>query len=186
MLFRSEMNKNGCFKQNPLGTNYEGSQDLAASGKTLGLVQGNWVVALLKQKNPTGTFILKPLPATDDSASFLMPGAAGAGYGINAKTKNKDLALKFVNYIMSPAGMTVFNKKQGSLPALPDTGYAIDPSLTVLSTFINSGKTVPFMDQLWPNAKVQQTMLSGIQEIFSGQSTPDKMFAAMDSDYKNG
>jgi raffinose/stachyose/melibiose transport system substrate-binding protein len=29
-------------------------------------------------------------------------------------------------------------------------------------------------------------MLSGIQEIFSGQSTPDKMFAAMDSDYKNG
>ena len=181
-----EMNKSGCFQQNPLGTNYEGSQDLAASGKTLGLVQGNWVIALLKQKNPTGTFVLKPLPATDDASSFFMPGAAGAGYGVNVKTKNKDLALKFVNYIMSPAGMTVFNKKQGSLPSLPDTGYSIDPSLTVLSTFINSGKTVPFMDQLWPNAKVQQTMLSGIQEIFSGQSTPDKMFAAMDSDYKNG
>ena len=80
----------------------------------------------------------------------------------------------------------MFNKKQGSLPSLPDTGYAIDPSLTVLSTFINSGRTVPFMDQLWPNAKVQQTMLSGMQEIFSGQSTPDKMFAAMDTDYKNG
>jgi len=42
------------------------------------------------------------------------------------------------------------------------------------------------MDQLWPNAKVQQTMLSGIQEIFSGQSTPEKMFAAMDADYKSG
>jgi len=181
-----EMNQSGCFQQKPLGTNYEGSQDLAATGKTLGLVQGNWVIALLKQKNPSGTFVLKPLPATDDPNSTFMPAAAGAGYGINVKTKNKDLALKFVNYIMSPAGMTVFNKKQGSLPSLPDTGYAIDPSLTVLSTFINSGKTVPFMDQLWPNAKVQQTMLSGIQEIFSGQSSPDKMFAAMDSDYKAG
>jgi len=181
-----EMNQNGCFQQNPLGTNYEATQDLAATGKTLGLVQGNWVIALLKNKNPSGTFILKPLPATDDTNAQFMPAAAGAGYGVNAKTKNKELALKFVNYVMSPEGMTVFNKKQGSLPSLPDTGYAIDPSLTVLSTFINSGRTVPFMDQLWPNAKVQQTMLSGIQEIFSGQSTPDKMFAAMDADYKNG
>jgi raffinose/stachyose/melibiose transport system substrate-binding protein len=181
-----QMNQSGCFQQNPLGTNYEGTQDLAATGKTLGLVQGNWVIALLKKKNPTGTFILKPLPATDDPASFFMPGAAGAGYGVNVKTKNKDLALKFVNYVMSPAGMTVFNKAQGSLPSLPDTGYAIDPSLTELEKFINSGRTVPFMDQLWPNAKVQQTMLSGIQEIFSGQSTPEKMFAAMDADYKSG
>src|SRR5689334_2003008 len=81
-----EMNQSGCFQQNPLGTNYEGSQDLAASGKTLGLVQGNWVIALLKQKNPTGTFVLKPLPATDDASSFFMPGAAGAGYGVNVKT----------------------------------------------------------------------------------------------------
>jgi raffinose/stachyose/melibiose transport system substrate-binding protein len=42
------------------------------------------------------------------------------------------------------------------------------------------------MDQLWPNSKVQQTMLSGLQEIFSGQSTPDKVLAAMDADYKAG
>jgi raffinose/stachyose/melibiose transport system substrate-binding protein len=181
-----EMDHNGCFQKNPLGTDYAASQDLAATGKTLGLVQGNWVVALLKQKNPTGNFILKPLPATDDPSGFLMPGAAGAGYGINAKTKNKALALKFVNYIMSPAGMSVFNKKQGSLPALADAGSSVDPSLADLSTFINGGKTVPFMDQLWPNAKVQQDMLSGIQEIFSGQSTADKMFATMDTDYKAG
>ena len=181
-----EMDKNGCFQKNALGTNYEASQDLAATGKTLGLVQGNWVISLLKGKNPQGTFVLKPLPATDDPSTFFMPGAAGAGYGVNAKAKNKDLALKFVSFVMSAQGMTVFNKKQGSLPALPDTGYAVDPSLTEVSKFIQDGRTVPFMDQLWPNAKVQQTMLSGLQEIFSGQSTTDKMLAAMDTDYKAG
>jgi raffinose/stachyose/melibiose transport system substrate-binding protein len=42
------------------------------------------------------------------------------------------------------------------------------------------------MDQLWPNAKVQQSMLSGIQEIFSGQSTTEKMLTTMDTDYKAG
>ena len=113
------MNKSGCFQPNALGTSYEASQELAATGKTLGIVQGNWVVALLKQKNPNGTFVLKALPATDDPASAFMPAAAGAGYGVNAKAKNKDLAMKFITYVMSPEGMSVFNKKQGSLPSCP-------------------------------------------------------------------
>ncbi|MEU0558991.1 extracellular solute-binding protein [Dactylosporangium sp. NPDC006015] len=181
-----EMDKTGCFQKNPLGTSYEASQDLAATGKTLGIIQGNWVVALLKGKNPSGTFTLKALPATDTPAEFMMPAAAGAGYGVNAKAKNKDLALKFVNFVMSPEGMKVFNAKQGSLPSLADSGSAVDPAFTELTTYLKDNRTVPFMDQLWPNAKVQQAMLSGLQEIFSGQSTPDKVLAAMDADYKAG
>ncbi|MEU6346387.1 extracellular solute-binding protein [Streptomyces sp. NPDC046977] len=181
-----QMDKAGCFQKNPLGTSYEASQELAATGRTLGIVQGNWVIALLKGKNPSGKFTLKPLPATDTPAQFLMPAAAGAGYGVNAKAKNKDLALKFVDFVMSPQGMNLFVTKQGGLPALADTGFTPDPSLTELSTFLNDGRTVPFMDQLWPNPKVQQTMLSGLQEIFSAQSTPDKVLQAMDADYKTG
>ena len=42
------------------------------------------------------------------------------------------------------------------------------------------------MDQLWPNPKVQQTMFAGLQEIFSGQSTPADLLASMDADYKSG
>jgi raffinose/stachyose/melibiose transport system substrate-binding protein len=181
-----EMDRTGCFQKNPLGTSYEASQDLAATGKTLGIVQGNWIVALLKKKNPAGTFTLKALPAIDDPAKVIMPAAAGAGYGVNAKAKNKALALKFITFIMSPEGMSLFNQKQGSLPSLPDSGSKVDPALAEVSTFITGNRTVPFMDQLWPNAKVQQTMLSGLQEIFSGQSTPDKVLAAMDADYKAG
>ncbi|GGL04408.1 ABC transporter substrate-binding protein [Streptomyces flaveus] len=180
------MEKTGCFQKNPLGTNYEASQGLAATGRTLGIIQGNWVIALLKQKNPQGTFTFKALPATDDPSATIVPAAAGAGYGVNAKAKNEDLALKFVNFVMSPEGMNLFVKKQGGLPSLPDTGYAVDPSLAELSTFIRAGRTVPFMDQLWPNAKVQQTMLSGLQEIFSDQSTPEELLKEMDADYKAG
>jgi hypothetical protein len=32
----------------------------------------------------------------------------------------------------------------------------------------------------------QQTMLSGLQEVFSNQSAPDKVLQAMDADYKAG
>jgi raffinose/stachyose/melibiose transport system substrate-binding protein len=181
-----EMSKAGCFQKNPLGTSYEASQTLAATGRTLGVVQGNWIIGLLKQKNPSGTFTMKPLPGTDDPATFLMPAAAGAGYGVNAKAKNKDLALKFVSYVMSPAGMKVFNSKQGSLPTLQNAGSEVDPGLTELSAFVKDNRTVPFMDQLWPNAKVQQTMLSGLQEVFSNQATADEVLKDMDAEYKKG
>ncbi|WP_328472342.1 extracellular solute-binding protein [Actinoplanes sp. NBC_00393] len=181
-----EMSKAGCFQKDPLGTSYEASQTLAATGKTLGIIQGNWIVSLLKQKSPDGKFTMKALPATDDPAQFIMPAAAGAGYGINAKAKNKELALKFVTYVMSPAGMKLFNETQGSLPTLPEAGTTVDPGLTELTTYVKDNKTVPFMDQLWPNAKVQQTMLSGLQEIFSDQTTADKVLTDMDTDYKAG
>ncbi|MFG1992460.1 ABC transporter substrate-binding protein [Actinoplanes sp. NPDC048988] len=181
-----EMDKAGCFQKNPLGTSYEASQTLAATGKTLGIVQGNWIIGLLKQKNPNGKFTMTPLPATDDPASFLMPAASGAGYGVNAKAKNKDLALKFITFIMSPEGMKLFTEKQGSLPTLPDAGTTVDPGLKQLTTFVQENKTVPFMDQLWPNAKVQQTMLSGLQEVFSKQATPADVLKDMDTEYKKG
>jgi raffinose/stachyose/melibiose transport system substrate-binding protein len=181
-----DMDKAGCFQDNALGTSYESTQQLAATGKTLGVIQGNWIVALLKKQNPSGNFVLRALPATDDPASFIMPGAAGAGYAVNAKAKNRDLALKFVDFVMSPAGMSVFNKKQGSLPSLPGSGSEVDPGLTELQKYITDGRTVPFMDQLWPNPKVQQTMLTGIQEVFSKQGTAEEMLAAMDADYKAG
>lgn len=181
-----QMEKTGCFQKNPLGTSYEASQTLTATGKTLGIIQGNWIVALLKGKNPAGKFTLKALPGTDNPAEFVMPAAAGAGYAVNAKTKNKDLALKFVDYVMSPEGMNLFVKKQGGLPSIADTGFTADPSLAELTKYIDENRTVPFMDQLWPNPKVQQTMLSGIQQMFSGKSTPDKVLSAMDTDYKSG
>jgi raffinose/stachyose/melibiose transport system substrate-binding protein len=181
-----EMDQTGCFSDDGLGTSYEASQKLVATGKTLGIIQGNWVISLLKKQNPKGTFTLTPLPATDDPAQTVIPAAAGAGYGVNAKARNPELAMKFVDFLMSPEGMNLFAEKQGGLPTLPDTGYAIDDSLTELSTFLNENRTVPFMDQLWPNPKVQQTMFSGLQDIFSGQGTPEDLLSAMDADYKSG
>ncbi len=105
---------------------------------------------------------------------------------MNAKTANRELALKFISFVMAPEGMKTFVETQGGLPALPDSGAKVDPALEEVATYITGDRTVPFMDQLWPNPKVQQTMLSGLQEIFSGQSTGKEMFAAMDADYAAG
>jgi hypothetical protein len=67
------------FVTQPVGpqARYEAGQTLAAAGKTLGLIEGNWIIGLLKQKNPNGRFTMTALSATDDPAAFIMPAAAG-------------------------------------------------------------------------------------------------------------
>jgi raffinose/stachyose/melibiose transport system substrate-binding protein len=49
--------------------------------------------------------------------------------------------------------------------------------------FQKAGKTYPFPDQLWPNPKVQQAHLVGLQNIFAGKGSVADMLAAMDKAY---
>ena len=48
-----------------------------------------------------------------------------------------------------------------------------------------TGRTYPFPDQLWPNPKVQEAHLTGLQDIFSGKGTVAQMLAAMDKAYRS-
>jgi raffinose/stachyose/melibiose transport system substrate-binding protein len=181
-----DMNKAGCFQQDPLATSYEQTQTLAATGKTLGIVQGNWVISLLKTKNPSDTFTMKPLPATDNAGDTFMATAAGAGFSLNAKSGNKPAAQAFLDFIESPEGMDQYATLEGGVPAIPNSDFKLDPSVASLNDALQSNKTAPFPDQWWPNAKVQQDHLTGIQELFSGQTTIDKLLAKMDADYAQG
>ena len=70
------------------------------------------------------------------------------------KAEDKDLALKLIDFVMSPEGYERLRAEA-----------AFDLSLTELSVFVEGNRTVPFTDQLWPNPEVRQTMLSGLQEI---------------------
>ena len=45
-------------------------------------------------------------------------------------------------------------------------------------------KAVPFMDQEWPNAKVQPVHFAGIQELFAGKTTVQGLLKDMDKAYE--
>jgi raffinose/stachyose/melibiose transport system substrate-binding protein len=177
-----EMNKHGCFQQAPLSTNYNASLPLVANGQAVGVVQGSWAFAPLRDANKKATYKMFPFPATNNPAQTWMPGAANAGFAVNAKTTNP-LAMKFVNFVASPAFQNTFATTQGSLPAYPNPGFKVDAGLTQFVLFQKGGKTYPFPDQLWPNPKVQQAHLVGVQNIFAGKQTVPQVLAAMDKAY---
>jgi raffinose/stachyose/melibiose transport system substrate-binding protein len=177
------MNERGCFQQSSLGTNYNASLPLVANGQAAGVVQGSWAFAPLRQANPKPTYKMFPLPATNNPAQTWMPGAANAGFAVNAKTKNPN-AIRFVRFVASPAFQNAFAKASGSLPAYPSTAKP-DGGLALFVGYQRNGKTYPFPDQLWPNPKVQNAHLTGLQNIFAGKGTVAEMLEAMDRAYRS-
>jgi raffinose/stachyose/melibiose transport system substrate-binding protein len=178
-----QMNNAGCFQSNPLATNYAATQTMLATGKAAGLVQGSWAFSDVKKQAPAGTqFKMFPLPATNDPKQTRMAGAPSAAFAVNAKTKNPE-AMKFMDFLASPKAQTTFAKASGNLPAYASKTFKPDPSLSVFVGYLRAGKTNPFMDQLWPNPKVQQAHLKGLQDVFAGKESMADVLNAMQSAY---
>jgi raffinose/stachyose/melibiose transport system substrate-binding protein len=183
----SEMQDSGCFQKGNLGTAYEDALKLVSTGDALASVQVNASIAAIAQTAPAGTeFSLEPLPANDDPASTRMAGATGAAYGINAKAKQKDAALKFLAYLASPEGAAVYAEATKAIPAIPNDSFKTDPALAPFIRYQKEGKTDPFMDQLWPNAKVQQTHFEVAQQLLAKKASSTEALAKMDAAYAEG
>ncbi|MDQ4492067.1 extracellular solute-binding protein [Sinomonas sp. ASV486] len=182
-----EMQKAGCFQANPLGTDYNASLAAVAKGDALSVVQVNSAVAAISQQAPQGTQLnMLPVPATDSASDTRMAGAAGSTYGVNAKAKNKDLAIKFVNFLESPDGMNLYAQTNKALPAVPNDSFKVDPALSTLQQHQKDGKTDAFMDQNWPNARVQQTLFQVVQDLLAGKTDVATGLKQMDSAYSQG
>ncbi|GAA3386671.1 ABC transporter substrate-binding protein [Cryptosporangium minutisporangium] len=182
-----EMEKRGCFSANPLGTSVENAVSQVASGKSVGMIHVTSGLNQLKAEAPSGTeFGMFAVPATDNQADTRMPGAAGGSYAVNAKAKNKDLAQEFIDFLGTPEAINAYAQETGNLPGIPNDEFKADPALQPLIDAQKAGKTVPFMDQLWPNPKVQNVHFAAIQDMFSGKATPDQVLARMDEAYKAG
>lgn len=181
------MNDAGCFNANPLGTSVEASEEMVAKGDALAIVQVTAVLTQIEDLAAEGTtFNMFALPATDDASQTWMPGAAGIGYAVNTKAKNGDLAQKFIDFLAEPDQVAAYATTLGSLPAMPTDSYTVPDALKVLVEFQDEGRTYPFMDQLWPNAKVQQAHLDGVQKVFSGSASIADVLTSMQKAFDEG
>lgn len=182
-----EMQAAGCFQDNALGTVYEDALAMVSSGEAMASVQVNASLAAIRQGAPDGTeFTLAPLPATDDESETRMAAAMGAAYGINADAKNPEEARQLIEYLTSDEGQSVYNTPIAAIPALGSDSFEPDPALDSLIDYLADGRTDPFMDQLWPNPKVQQTHFEVVQQLLAGDIDSVQALTRMDEAYAEG
>jgi raffinose/stachyose/melibiose transport system substrate-binding protein len=181
-----ELNERGYFNEDPLATTHEAALDLVGTGEAAMYVQVSAILPDLEAIGGKGNFGLFPFPGADVAADVWIPAAASVGWGVNAEGDHEDAAKEFVRYLAQPENMTSYAELRFEIPAVLAEGAEVSPVLAPMVPFIEEGRSYPFMDQLWPNAEVQQAHFAGVQELFAGDGTIDDILAAMDEAYQKG
>lgn len=126
-----------------------------------------------------------PTPATESSEDIWV-GASPNLMAINAKTERIEEVKKFFDFLAQPENVTTYAKNVLSLPGLTVKGARGHPLLEPLLPYLQQGKTTPFMNQVWPNPDVQQTLFTVGQQVFSDEISIDGALKKMDQAYRKG
>jgi raffinose/stachyose/melibiose transport system substrate-binding protein len=178
-----ELNKKGDFNKDPNGTTFEQQTNLVASGKAGMAIQVTGVLPTYTAATDVSNLGTFPFPANDQAGAMKIPAGVSAGLGISANSKHADEAKKFVEFLGKPEEMAKFAKSQYSVPLVQPSGYEPDPLLKPFVSYVKENKSVPFMDQEWPNPQVQPAHFAGIQELFAGKTTVDGLLKSLDKAY---
>ena len=77
----------------------------------------------------------------------------------------------------------MFSKATFSIPLIGADQAHLDPLLGPFVPFLAANKTVAFMDQEWPNAKIQPAHFAGIQELVAGKTDVPGLLHSLDEAY---
>jgi raffinose/stachyose/melibiose transport system substrate-binding protein len=180
-----ELDKKGDFNKSPNGTTFEQQQAMVGSGKAAMAIQVTSVATGIKDaakdKADIATF---PFPAADNAADLKIPAGVSAGLGASAQGKHLAEAKKFIDWLAQPAQMAEYATANQSIPLVGADKAPLSDIAKPFATFLTEGKTVPFMDQQWPNAKVQPAHFAGVQDLFAGKTDINGLLAKLDEAYK--
>jgi oligogalacturonide transport system substrate-binding protein len=128
---------------------------------------------------PNGQFGIAKVPQDKDAKESANPVRASVQYSINAKTKNVDEAVKFVNWLVNDKDAALILGEERGTPAsetarkaLSDGGK-LNPLISkALDLGMKDPGTIP--NGLCENAEIWQINKDVITEIGYGKTTPDK------------
>lgn len=106
-----------------LGMGWNG--DAFGNLKTAIMIEGNWVLGHLQTNFPDVAFGVKELPTYKGEKGTMV---FTVGYGVNASTKNADIAKGFVKFATGTEGMAIWTTGAGVLPSREDVAIATDVS----------------------------------------------------------
>ena len=178
-----DLDKRGYFHPGVLGTTYDQTIQLMATGRAAMVVQGNWILPGIRSAAPDMELGMFPLPAVEKGQDIWISSAVGATMAISSKTKNSDAARKFVAFWMRPDIMKLYLMEKKAFSAIKSVSVDFDPAAAELAPFLAKGKTYPFLDQNWPTGP-QDVLFKVIQEVFVGAKTIDQALAAIDDEWK--
>ncbi|HEY8482759.1 MAG TPA: extracellular solute-binding protein [Spirillospora sp.] len=180
-----ELQKRGYFNDNPNGTTFEQQTSMVATGKAAMAIQVSPVLPdFRKAASSQDALAMFPVPGADDAKKVWIPAGVVVGLGVSARSKHKDEAKAFIEFLGRQENMNRWAEAVVSVPLSRDGSSKIDPVLEPFLPFIDEGRAVPFMDQAWPNAEIQPAHFAAVQELLGGKTTVKAALKKLDETYR--
>jgi raffinose/stachyose/melibiose transport system substrate-binding protein len=178
-----DMKDAGCFDKGVAGTSREAATARFASGKALmypilqpqmasvlaAKLAFKWSVAALPGDGPDTTY----LTALIDPM-----------IGINAKSKNMELAKKFVDFVATPEESQAYNKVQQTIAPSDFAAGKFPEFLAPVSSYLKpGGNNVAGEPASWKTVSTNTTLSNDLAGLLTGQKSVDDILADVDKTY---
>ncbi len=150
------------------------AEQLFANEKAVFAFNGSWCVNVYKGMNPNLEYAAFLPPKQSDKYPMAIWGGAGSSFMVNARSKNKEEAVKFLEWFTDTNQQAFLAETTNNLPANKNSATKISD---ILSEFAN-GMEYSTHPNIWGVSEfsaVIEAWDKGIQSIILGEKTPEEV-----------
>ena len=170
-LFK-EMKDAGLIAPNVVTMVNKTAEHLFANNKAVFAFNGSWCVNVYKGMNANLSYGIMLPPRATDKFPMAIWGGAGSSFMVNARSKNKEEAVKFLRWLTASEQQVYLAEATNNLPANKNCLSQIPEALAQFSKGMDNA-THPNAWEVSEFSTVKDTRDKGIQSIIIGEKTPE-------------
>lgn len=174
VLFK-EMKEAGILADSVVTMVNKTAEQLFANDKAVFAFNGSWCVNVYKGMNPDLNYAAMLPPRASQNYPMAIWGGAGSSFMINAKSPDKEEAVKFLQWLTDKEQQVYLAETTSNIPSNKES---LSKTFPVLAQFAKDAQQNSTHPNIWGVAEfpvVIETMDKGIQSIIIGEKTPEKV-----------
>ena len=163
-----------------LGVGYEQAISAFANGEAAMMLQGTWLLSLVKSANPEMNVDVFPLPgrtADETRVGINM----NLGFAVSESSENQEAALAFLSWMSDPENAQMFADMEGSTSLIKGVEVAT-PEFAKMSELISAGKSFVIPRGYWAPSMVNE-LQNALQRLVSSKDV-DQFLQEIDEGVK--
>ncbi|MNJ38993.1 Multiple sugar-binding protein precursor [compost metagenome] len=153
-----------------------------AAGKGAMWIQGPWYAETILKSKEDFEFGVAPLPINDNPDATLINLSTSTSLAVSPTSKNKEVALDLVNYILDENDSSEFFQSLKFNPLATVHTFDSYPWVNDATEYVKAGKS--YQDPRIPQA-VKDEVGKGLQSYFAKQMSQDDVINALDKAWKD-
>ncbi len=156
------------------------AEQLFANGRAVFAFNGSWCVNVYKGMNPGLNYAPMLPPAASDKYPMTIWGGAGSSFMVNARSKNKEEAVKFLKWLTDKDQQVYLAETTNNLPANKESLSKIPGILSQFAVDMEH-TTHPSTWGVSEFPQVIEAFAKGIQSVIIGEKTPEQVASEVQS-----